>query len=150
MTGERKMPVRTVAERLQAQAELESMAAAEVRRIVDDCIKASGVTQTDIARSVGLDPARLSKALYPSNLTLRTLSLIALACDREWMLEALSIDEIEARQPSNYPFQPMIGPNDSYEIPIADSAGDRTFPIPFRPESAPEGNTSSKFGEFRQ
>ena len=114
MTGRNKLHERSDAERLQYQAEFENLAAAEVRRIVDAFIKDRGVTQTEIAKSVGLDPSRLSKALYPSNLTLRTLSLIALACEREWDLRAIGLDEAESERSSNYDPQPMVGPDDSY------------------------------------
>ena len=151
MTGKNKLHTRSVAERLQYQAEFENLAAAEVRRMVDAFIEGRGVTQTEIAKSVGLDPSRLSKALYPSNLTLRTLSLIALACDREWALEARSLDEVDTRHLSNYPLQPMVGPDDSYGEAVYCRAVDSTSMVPeFISGSALSGDKTSNVAELRR
>ena len=151
MTGREKLRKRSDAERLQYQAEFENLAAAEVRRIVDAFIEDRGVTQTEIARSVGLDPSRLSKALYPSNLTLRTLSLIALACDQEWTLEALGLDEASRRRPSNYARQPMVGPDDTYGNAISIPAKDGTSKNPsFDSDTPLPAGQDWTFAEFRQ
>ena len=151
MTGRNKLKTRSIAERLQAQAELENVAAAEVRRIVDTFMEFRGVTQSEIAKSVGLDPARLSKALYPSNLTLRTLSQIVLACDRELILEALSPDEFLAQAPSNYPLQPVVRPDDPYAEPVSSPASDGTSLVAeFKSVKPPSGDSASRFAEFRR
>lgn len=151
MTGKNGLPRHSVAERLQYQAEFENLAAAEVRRIVDAFIQDRGVTQTEIANSVGLDPSRLSKALYPSNVTLRTLSLIALACDQEWALEARSLDEVHTRHLSNYSPQPMVGPDESYGEAAYCRTADRTSMVPeFVSGSALSGDKTSNVAELRQ
>ena len=151
MAGKSKLRTRSVAERLQYQAEFENLAAAEVRRMVDAFIEDRGVTQTEIAKSVGLDPSRLSKALYPSNVTLRTLSLIALACDREWVIRALQLDEAVEEHPSNYPPQPIVGPDDLYSVTNSPSASDRKWQVAIPGSGAHlvEESTST-IAEFRQ